>query len=83
VRPEDVDTYDCIVSSLCGTLTSSSVDVAVCAANFNCDGAVDFFDYLDFVDAFAAFEAASDFNADGVVDFFDYLDFVDAFSAGC
>ncbi len=54
-----------------------------CAADFNGDGVVDFFDYLDFVDAFSAGDAAADFNNDDVIDFFDYLDFVDAFSAGC
>ena len=54
-----------------------------CAADFNGDGTLDFFDYLDFVDAFSANNMSADFNGDGVLDFFDYLDFVDAFSAGC
>ncbi len=54
-----------------------------CIADFNGDSVVDFFDYLDFVDAFAGNLPASDFNDDGVIDFFDYLDFVDAFSNGC
>ncbi len=54
-----------------------------CPADFNGDTVVDFFDYLDFVDAFSAALPTADFNADTVVDFFDYLDFVDAFSIGC
>ncbi len=54
-----------------------------CPADFNTDGTVDFFDYLDFVDSFSANDPAADFNQDGVTDFFDYLDFVDAFSIGC
>ena len=54
-----------------------------CPADFNQDGIVDFFDYLDFVDAFSASLPAADFNSDSVIDFFDYLDFVDAFSSGC
>ena len=54
-----------------------------CPADFNGDGVQDFFDYLDFVDAFSANLIAADFNLDGTIDFFDYLDFVDAFSAGC
>lgn len=54
-----------------------------CEADFNGDMVVDFFDYLDFVDAFGAGSMAADFNQDGVVDFFDYLDLVDAFSRGC
>ena len=54
-----------------------------CAGDFNHDGEVNFFDYLDFVDAFSANNAAADFNNDGEINFFDYLDFVDAYSAGC
>jgi hypothetical protein len=54
-----------------------------CAADFNRDGSVDFFDYLDFVDAFSSGSVSADFNSDGSIDFFDYLDFVDAFSQGC
>jgi len=54
-----------------------------CAADFNDDGVVDFFDYLDFVAAFSSNDWDADFNVDGVVDFFDYLDFVADFSSGC
>lgn len=54
-----------------------------CRADFNGDGEVDFFDYLDFVDALSAGAPSADFNQDDVIDFFDYLDFVDAFSEGC
>lgn len=55
----------------------------VCAGDFNADGVIDFFDYLDFVSAFSSGGIGADFNQDGSVDFFDYLDFVGAFSAGC
>lgn len=54
-----------------------------CPADFNSDGTLDFFDYLDFVAAFSGNASNADFNADTVVDFFDYLDFVAAFSTGC
>lgn len=54
-----------------------------CAADFNCDSTVDFFDYLDFVSAFSAGSAGADFNQDGIVDFFDYLDFVAVFATPC
>jgi hypothetical protein len=59
------------------------VGTPACRADFNNDNTVDFFDYLDFVAAFAAEEPSSDINGDGTVDFFDYLDFVQSFSAGC
>lgn len=55
----------------------------LCVADFNADGTVDFFDYLDFVAAFSSSESSADFNSDGTIDFFDYLDFVAAFSQGC
>ncbi len=54
-----------------------------CPADFNQDGTVDFFDYLDFVSAFSSEEMTADINADAIIDFFDYLDFVAIFSTGC
>ncbi len=54
-----------------------------CLADFNSDATVDFFDYLDFVAAFADSLPGADFNGDSVIDFFDYLDFVAAFAEGC
>jgi hypothetical protein len=56
---------------------------ACCPADFNRDGTLDFFDYLDFVQAFDAESPSADFNHDNTVDFFDYLDFAQAFDAGC
>jgi hypothetical protein len=55
----------------------------ICRADFNNDGAADFFDYLDFVSAYDAEEPSADFNRDGAIDFFDYLDFVGEFDTGC
>lgn len=57
--------------------------VPLCPADFNDDGVLDFFDYLDFVAALSSQEPAADFNGDSIIDFFDYLDFVQAFSMGC
>ncbi len=54
-----------------------------CPADFNQDGTVDFFDYLDFVESFSSNVPSADFNNDSVIDFFDYLDFVEAFSIPC
>jgi hypothetical protein len=55
----------------------------LCLADINQDGALDFFDYLDFVAAFSEGLPPADFNYDGNIDFFDYLDFVASFSNGC
>jgi hypothetical protein len=54
-----------------------------CRADFNDDDSLDFFDYLDFVQAFAENDPTADLNRDGTIDFFDYLDFVAAFDLGC
>ena len=68
-----------------GTPSSLSINVRVpaCRSDFNVDGQLDFFDYLDFVEVYSANGAGADFNRSGGIDFFDYLDFVDAFSTGC
>jgi hypothetical protein len=54
-----------------------------CAADFNADGFVDFFDFDDFVLAFESGTQGADFNNDGFVDFFDFDDYVVAFETGC
>lgn len=53
------------------------IEISSCV-DYNRDGAVDFFDYLDFVQDFS--NERSDYNNDGAIDFFDYLDFVQDFS---
>ncbi|QOI99738.1 MAG: PEP-CTERM sorting domain-containing protein [Phycisphaeraceae bacterium] len=58
-----------------------------CIADFNADGFVDFFDFLDFVECFEGVacppDASPDIDGDGFVDFFDFIAFVDAFEIGC
>jgi hypothetical protein len=54
-----------------------------CPADFNGDNQVDFFDYLDFAQAFSEEDPSADFNGDNQIDFFDYLDFAQAFAEGC
>ena len=58
-----------------------------CAADFNGDGFLDFFDYDDYVNCFETATCppgkTADFNGDGFADFFDYDAFVAAFETGC
>lgn len=60
---------------------------APCAADFNGDGFLDFFDFDDFVTCFEGGPCppgrTADFDGDGFADFFDYDAFVAAFEAGC
>lgn len=83
ISQSDLAIYACVVSNDCGLHESASYSLGTCVADFNTDGVVDFFDYLDFVDGFSAGLSSADFNNDAIVDFFDYLDFVDALSVGC
>ena len=64
-------------------MANALVYAARCRPDINHDGHVDFFDYLDFVDAFERGDDAADFDRNGTVDFFDYLDFLPALDAGC
>ncbi len=75
--------YSVVVQNACGGFGTAPSQLTYCPGDFNCDGSADFFDYLDFVDAYSANWPNADFNGDDSVDFFDYLDFVDAYSAGC
>ncbi|RMH12075.1 MAG: hypothetical protein D6695_07680 [Planctomycetota bacterium] len=54
-----------------------------CAADFNGDGQLSFFDVLTFLGAFDAGDPQADMNSDGSFDFFDVLTFLGLFSAGC
>ncbi|MEK6701631.1 MAG: hypothetical protein AABZ53_05165 [Planctomycetota bacterium] len=58
-----------------------------CTGDFNLDGAVDFFDYDDYVRCFEGRTCPrgrdADIDRDGSVDFFDYDTFVLGFEQGC
>ena len=74
-------------------MTGEGRVVVDCAADFNNDGFVDFFDYDAFVGCFEGNLASCpennpaaivlDMNGDGFIDFFDYDAFVAIFERGC
>jgi hypothetical protein len=80
-----------------GSVTEASIDAVslvvfectepTCAADFNNDGFLDFFDFDDFVTCFGGGSCpagrTADFNNDGFTDFFDFDDYTVAFEAGC
>jgi hypothetical protein len=83
VSPAEAGEYVCVITGTCGSRTTRLATISVCTADFTCDGTVDFFDYLTFVDLFSAEHAEADINRNGTVDFFDYLDFIAAYEQGC
>ncbi|MFG0285297.1 MAG: FG-GAP-like repeat-containing protein [Phycisphaerales bacterium JB039] len=56
---------------------------AGCYADCDGSGALDFFDFLCFQNAFAAGDPYADCDGSGALDFFDFLCFQNAFAAGC
>lgn len=54
-----------------------------CIADFDGDGALTFFDFLAFQDAFSKGFRSADIDGDGAFTFFDFLAFQDAYTAGC
>jgi uncharacterized membrane protein len=54
-----------------------------CPADFNGDDALDFFDVLEYLAAFANGDPEADLLEDGILNFFDIATFLDRFSMGC
>ena len=55
----------------------------VCRADFDGDGELTIFDFLDFQTAFGDGDLSADLTDDGVLDIFDFLEFQNLFVAGC
>ncbi len=81
VSTADAVRYRCAIANGCGSVTSDVVRLAVCAADFNCSGAVNSQDIFDFLGSF--FAGNADFNADGTTNSQDFFDFLAAFFGGC
>ncbi len=80
--------YNTLINNGAVDVPANLIRIAMlCPGDFNSDGAVDFFDYDDFVTCFEGGACppgrTADFNNDTAIDFFDYDDFVVAFEAGC
>ncbi|MHA7812864.1 MAG: GC-type dockerin domain-anchored protein [Phycisphaerales bacterium] len=58
-------------------------DADCCPSDYNCDGALDFFDVSQFITDFNGMMPDADINGDGAWDFFDVSQFITAFNAGC
>ncbi|MEK6702890.1 MAG: hypothetical protein AABZ53_11540 [Planctomycetota bacterium] len=85
IVPDQGGAYWCVISNDCGMVISDAAHVTVipCPADYSKDGAVDFFDYDEFVSDFQDGSPRSDFDGDHTIDFFDYDAFVRAFEVPC
>lgn len=79
----DAGEYDCVVTTGCGIVVSDPAVVTYCVVDLNCDGLVDFADYLEFLNRYDDSDLTVDFTRDGLVDFGDYLEFLNLYDAGC
>lgn len=61
----------------------ATILVVPCRADFNNDGSLDIFDFLDFQNAFALGDPMADFDFDGELTIFDFLAFQTRFDRGC
>ena len=73
----------CILTSPCGSITSSEATYTICPADFNCSGAVNVQDIFDFLSAWFAADPRADFNGIGGITVQDIFDFLAAWFAGC
>lgn len=66
---------------------ATALAVLPCGADFNGDGFIDIFDFVDYVTCFEGGDCPgvkdADFNEDGFADVYDFIDFVSAFERGC
>lgn len=79
----DEGRYTCVVSDVCGDVVSRVAELVVCGGDLNCDGVVDFVDYLTYLTLFDVGEPRADLNGDAIVDFSDFLEFINVYEEGC
>jgi hypothetical protein len=83
VQDKDEGEYRCLVSNDVGDVLSDPAVLVVCPPDLTCDGVLDLFDFLSFVNLFNAQDATADCDGDGAFTLFDFLCFVNQFNAGC
>lgn len=79
----DVGSYSCVISNICGSISSNSASISVCLADFNCSGMVDGDDVIAFFIDWDIGVMSGDVNQDGSVDGDDVIQFFENWDGGC
>ncbi len=79
----DAGTYRCIVTTTCGTESTSPSRVLLCQSDADCDSDSDSDDIAAFFGLWEAGENAADVDGDGDTDSDDVIVFFSAFESGC
>jgi hypothetical protein len=72
-----------MMATLVAGLTGTAPAQTTCYCDFTGDYKIDFFDFLNFQNTFAAGGLGADCDGSGSLDFFDFVCFQDCFAAGC
>ncbi|MFZ4574027.1 MAG: GC-type dockerin domain-anchored protein [Phycisphaerales bacterium] len=75
--------FRCVVTNLCGAVTTASALLTVCMGDYNCDGGVDGDDVIAFFADWDAGLTDADVNRDGGVDGDDVIAFFEKWDRGC
>ncbi len=82
VNATTTGSYDVIVSSDCGSITSSAAQVTLCRADQSCNGVVETQDIFDYLNDFFAGNPAADVDGGGIA-VGDIFAFLNLWFAGC
>ncbi len=79
----DAGLYDCVVSNDCGTVTTETIQLVLCIADFNCSGGLSVADIFAFLNAWFAGDPKANFDGAGGLQVADIFSFLDAWFTGC
>jgi len=81
--PADVASYQLVVTSACGSVTTPPAQPSLCLADTDCDGDTDAADTTAFFTQWDAANPTADLDTDGDTDSDDIITFFSAWNSGC
>ncbi len=83
VSSADVGSYDCVVSTSCGSTPSTAAMLTICAADFDCSGIVSIDDIFSFLNAWFAQDPRANIDGAGGVAIDDIFAYLNLWFSGC